>query len=371
VLSRFFSIGYRPFYLLGAGWAILAIPAWTLSWLGELPAPRVDIAWHSHEMLFGFAPAIVAGFLLTAVRNWTGRETAHGLGLSGLAALWLCGRIGVWAGTDVGALFALAFLPALAAVIAAPILAARNRRNYGVIAILLLWSAGHALFLAVQFGMLEWRWREAALDMALGALALLLAVVGGRVIPAFTANAVAAAKPRRWPVVEALALGGLVVLIAARVLGSAGFLPSTPVRVIAGVVALAHGVRLLGFVPWRTWGNVLLAALPLGYVWLPIHLALVAADARARAVHALTVGAVGGMMLAMMTRSALGHGGRPLVAGPWEIACFVLIQCAAMARLRTEWAAAAGLLFAAAFAVYLVRYVPILWGAPPVAAVAR
>lgn len=352
----FLSFGFRPFYLLGAAWAAIAVPMWALSYLG-VGAWRLDWIWHAHEMLFGFAPAIVAGFLLTAARNWTGRETASGVGLGALALLWLLGRVGIATGLPGGALVAASFLPVLAVVVARPILGSRNRRNYLIPIILLAWSAAQSGFLLAAAAVIDGRYLTVIVDTALAALTLLITLIGGRVIPAFIANAVPGAEPRRWPVVEFIAFGGIVLLVVAQ----SGLLDAGFVAPIAAVTAAAHLVRLLGFVPWHARKDVLLLALPLGYVWLPIHFALVAFDRTSAATHALTVGAVGGMMLAMMTRSALGHTGRALVAGPAEIACFALIHASALARMHDGQLGLAAGLFAAAFAVFLIRYAPMLW----------
>lgn len=363
------SIGFRPFYLLGAAWAVIAVPVWALSWFGQSPATAIDLDWHVHEMLFGFAPAIVAGFLLTAVRNWTGRDTVHGVPLACLAGVWLLGRAGIWTGGALGTLLAASFLPLLLVAVARPIFASRNRRNYGVPAILALWFAGHVGYLLATHGVVEHVWLGVGQDLGFGALALLLALIGGRVIPAFTANAVATARPRRWAVLEAIALWGLVALVLLEVLARLAWMSPEWVRAWAGVVGVVHLIRLAGFAPWHTVRDALLLALPLGYVWLPVHFLLIAFDATRLATHALSVGAIGGMMLAMMTRSALGHTGRDLRAGPFEIACFALVHGAALLRMTAalqpngNWVVYAAIAFAAAFAVFLVKYVPMLIGA--------
>ncbi len=368
-MTPLMSIGFRPFYLLGAAWAVIAILAWALAWRGAPPAGAITLDWHVHEMLFGFAPAIVAGFLLTAVRNWTGRDTAHGGALALLAAIWLVGRVGMLAGGALGAVLAASFLPMLIVAVTRPILASRNRRNYGVPAMLAMWTVGQVAYLSATHGLVTYLWRGIGQDLGFGALALLLALIGGRVIPAFTANAIAAARPRRWAAIEALALWGLAALVVGEALAKLGWVPRDWLRVWAGVVAIAHVIRLVGFVPWHTVREPLLLALPLGYAWLPVYFLLLAFDATRLATHALSVGAIGGMMLAMMTRSALGHTGRALRAGPVEIACFVLVHGAALLRVaatlpsNTDWVSYAAAAFAAAFAMYLIKYVPILIGA--------
>jgi len=358
----FLSWGFRPFYLLGAAWAAFAVPLWVLSYRGIAGTHGVDLIWHAHEMLFGFAPAIAAGFLLTAVRNWTGRPTASGALLAALALLWVLGRIGMLTANGWGAAVAAAFLPALLVVVARPIIGARNRRNYGVLAILTFWSVTQALYIAAVFGVIGAVWHGVAVKLVLGALALLTSLIAGRVIPAFTANAVPKAQPVQWPFIEFVALWGLAAFVVANASTAAGVLSNGITQALAAVVGTAHLIRLIGFKPWLTWRNPLLLALPLGYMWIPIHLLFFAMGEDLRATHALAVGAVGGLMLAMMTRSALGHTGRALTAGGAEILCFVLIQAAAVVRMFPEWLAWSGTLFAAAFLVFLIRYAPILIG---------
>jgi len=370
-VTALLSLGLRPFYLLGAA-AALTVPLWALVYLHGRPLGPVDLAWHAHEMVFGFAPAVIAGFLLTAAANWTGRTTATGGALAALAGLWLAGRVGIATGTAAGAVVAAAFLPALAIVIARPILASRNQRNYGVVAVLATLATFDATYLLAGFGAIDGVWQRAAAQGALGVVALLVAFIGGRVIPAFTANAVPDARPRRILALDAAALGGLALLAALDVASAAGWSWPGLVPALCAVLALLHALRLALFEPWKTRHNRLLVALPLGYLWIVVYLAMRASGSSLLATHALTVGAIAGMMIAMMTRSALGHTGRALTAGPFETTALLLVHVAALVRVvgpaidagaYAIWIGVSSVLFAAAFVTFLVRYVPILFRA--------
>ena len=287
------SIGFRPFYLGAALFASLAIPAWYAAYAGWLPleGPLPGLAWHSHEMLFGFAPAVIGGFLLTSVRAWTGRPTLEGVGLALLVSLWFLGRVLLVTGpAEVAIPFDLSFLPLLALALSIPLVRTGNWRNTFVIPILLglgLLSAAHH---GAYRGWMNPVWAPRSQIVAVDLIAVLLAVIGGRVIPAFSANAVDGLQPRRWVGVEVLALGLLIGLILLDLTGGAEtFLPARAVRVVLGVAGLA--------------------------------------------LHSLTVGAMAGLMLAMMTRSSLGHTGRTLRAGAPETLMFVSIHAAALARV--------------------------------------
>lgn len=374
----FLSIGFRPFYLAAALFAAVAIPAWFAAYRGwlVLEAPLPGMAWHAHEMVFGFAPAVISGFLLTAVRNWTGRPTPAGGALAALAGLWLAGRVLQLTGPALpAALLDIAFLPAVAAALAVPLWQSRNRRNAFVVPLLLtlggLGAAHHGAYLGWTDGV----WASRAVTVALDLIALLLTVIGGRVVPAFSANAVPGLRPRRWPVVEALAIGLLLVIVLLEISGAAAGLPRPWLQALFATAGAVHLVRLAGWQPWATRGNVLLLVLPLGYLWLPLHLLLRAGLDGAGgqmapiALHALTVGAMAGLMLAMMTRSALGHTGRPLTAGPWERVMFLAIHLAAATRVlgpwiwpgaHAAWIAVSAVCWTVAFAAFAARYLPIV-----------
>lgn len=375
--SPLLSLGFRPFYLLAALFALLAVPLWIASWLGAAqPGSYLGgVAWHGHEMVFGFAAAVIAGFLLTAVRNWTGLPTPTGAPLAGLALLWLLARVLMLTGpAAIAAIIDAAMLPALGAAVGVPIWRSRNTRNYKILLLLAALMGLNMLFHLAHLNIVSGALERTALMGALDLIAILIAVVGGRVIPAFTENAFPALRLRRVPAVETVALGTLVLVLAAGLLRPWLQLPGAVWVTLLALAAAAHVARLMLWQPLKTRRNPLLWMLPAAYAWIPIALALRALAEAGEispiaATHGLTVGAMGGLMLAMMMRSALGHTGRPLAAGPFEIAAFLLVQIAAIVRVFAGiiWpesyqvsVMASGVLWSLAFAVFLVRFAPML-----------
>jgi len=371
------ALGFRPFYLVAAIFAVAAVPAWLLSYAGgiQLGDYLRGVIWHSHEMIFGFAPAVIAGFLLTAVRNWTGRPTPIGAPLAGLATLWLVARILMLSGpANFAALIDILFLPVLGIAVAIPIWRSRNSRNYKVLAVLTVLTLANACYHLAGLAVLPIGFARVSMTAALDVIAILIAIIGGRVIPAFIGNAVKGSNPRHSVSVEIASIGALVVILIIGVMA-----PWIPVSnnvwfSLFIIAAVGQGVRLLLWQPLRARGNPLLWMLPAAYAWLPISLALRALELQSiistgAAVHAFTVGAIASMMVAMMMRSALGHSGRALVAGPAEIGVFALLQMSAAVRVLAasivpgiyrEAMIVAGVLWTLAFAVFLLRYWPIL-----------
>lgn len=360
-----FSLGFRPFYLLAGAYAAAAVPLWALQYGGVLP--RGNPLWHAHEMLFGYAFAVIAGFLFTAVRNWTGRPTPAGAALAGVAALWVAARVLAPVSLQAAGWAGMAFAVAVAWGIGRPLVASGNRRNYFFIALMLaLGAAG----LALQ------AWPRAALAIGLDLVLFIMAVMAGRVVPAFTNNAVAGAGARRVAAIERAALGSILALIALDALGVAAeaAAPELLAAVVALAAAAAHAARLALWAPLATRGRPILWILHLSYGWIVVHLALrgLAGLGLAPAVlatHALTVGAIGGLTLGMMTRTARGHTARPLVAGPMEVAAYLLVQAAAAVRVLMPlavpgWYVAsvslAAALWSAAFALFTIAFFPIL-----------
>jgi uncharacterized protein involved in response to NO len=269
----------------------------------------------------------------------------------------------------------LAFLPLLATALAVPLWQAGNRRNAFVVPLLLALAALSAAHHGAYRGWVDAIWASRAQTVAMDLVAVLLAVIGGRIIPAFSANAVRGLKPRSWPAIEALAPGLLVLMVLLEVSGLAQRLPMLWMRILLGAAALAHLIRLLGWQPWATRRNLLLLVLPLGYLWLPVHLLLratldaVPGTMSPPALHALSVGAMAGLMLAMMTRSALGHTGRALAAGSAETVAFLAIHVAALTRVAgpllwpsayVTWMGVSALLWMVAFTAFAARYAPIV-----------
>ena len=300
--------------------------------------------------------------------------------LAGLFALWLMGRIlnltGPW---PIAAWVDSSFLPALALTLAVPLIRAGNHRNLFVVPLLLALGAANLLHHSVYLGWLGWLQMPSlppsvAINTAVGLIALLMTIIGGRVIPAFSANAIQGLQAQRWLSIEVLAFGSMVAIILHDL---TPWFWGLPPRLFAGLLllaALAQIIRLCGWQPWRTRANGLLLMLPVAYAWLPAYLLLRAALGDSPtvippvALHALVLGGMTGLMVAMMTRSALGHTGRPLVAGTAELLIFWGIQLGALVRVLsptlagpyTVWIAVAGLAVTLAFAIMAVRYWPIL-----------
>jgi len=358
--SRFalFDLGFRPLYLLAGAYAALSVPIWALQYTGWLPG--ANILWHAHEMIFGFAFAVIAGFLLTAVRAWTGRPTPTGTALAAIAALWVLARalafVSLPAAAAVGALFALA----LGWGIGRPLVAAGNQRN--LFFILLVLGLGAA-------GIVVQRYPQLGIAIGLDVVLLVMTVVAGRVIPAFTNNAVRGAGARRHAWVEFGAIGSILALIAADASARTELAAS-----FAMLAAALHAARLALWAPLQTLRRPILWILHLSYAWIVVHLALRGLAGFgfvpvAAATHALTVGAIGGMTLGMMTRTTRGHTARPLVAGRAEIAAYVLVHGAAFARVLAPLVPPAAsltatlvsaLLWCAAFSIFVAAYAPIL-----------
>lgn len=370
------ALGFRPFYLLASAFAALSIALWGLQFAGLLPHAYLQgPLWHAHEMLFGFALAVVVGFLFTAGRNWSGQDTPTGLPLAALAGLWLAGRLLVltpwgWAAALVNTAFPLAAAVALGI----PFYKARNTRNYFFVGLLALMGLAQ---LAVHLSALGvWSlpgW--AGIGLGLDVMLFVMAVMAGRVTPMFTNNGVPGAKATRQPQLEKLALGLVLALLLADVLQLGGI----ALALLALAACLAHLARWWLWQPWKTLRVPLVWVLHMAYLWIPVHLLLRALAALAwvpasAATHALTAGAMGCMVMGMMTRTALGHTGRALRAGPTELACYALIGSAALVRvflpllapaLTFQAVLLASLLWSCGFAWYALAYWPILSRARP------
>ena len=345
------NLGFRPFYLLAGLFAVLALALWTAQFAGWLAGAAYmrDPLWHAHEMIFGYAFAVIAGFLFTAVTNWTSRPTPTGLTLAAIVALWVAGRVLLAISWPLLAAAAdTAFALALAAGIGVPLLASGNRRNYFFIALLLAIGGANLAFHLAMSGRLEIPVRD-MLQLGLNLIAFIMALMGGRVIPMFTANAVPRARPVRRLWLERVALTSLLVLLAADL----ARLPPAVVAVIAGISGAAHAWRLALWQPLLTRGTPLVWILHTSYAWLVLYLVLRALAGFGivpsnLATHALTIGAIGGMTLGMMTPPAPTRWGAPHPEEAEKAGCFLLILLAA----------AVGSLFPAGAAV-------VLWGGIP------
>lgn len=368
-----FALGFRPFFLAAAIWAVLLMTLWLAVLGGHLePGAMTPAVWHGHEMLFGFTVAVIAGFLLTAAQNWTGIPTPSGTPLAGLFLLWLAGRLGfLIPGLPAWplALMDLAFLPVLALVLAWPIMKARQLHNYPFPIMLLALAAANAM---VHLEGVGWASDTAGLGLHLATYVVvtMIVVVGGRVIPNFTDNRLRT-HAQRWKIIERpMPAITLAALLAALIV------PDSPVTaLLAGLAAVTHAVRLAGWYTSKYWSVPLLWILHLGYAWIALGFALLAVSAaglgtaRGGALHAFTAGGIGVLTLGMMARVALGHTGRLLEAAPLMTVAFVAINLAALIRvglplffpaLQAAAMTAAGLAWMFAFGLFAALYTPIL-----------
>lgn len=368
--------GFRPFFLAAAGFAALILPVWLLTLSGAIaPSRYMDaVTWHAHEMIFGFTVAVIAGFLLTAVANWTGKETIVGRPLLAVCGLWIAGRVAMaFAGElprGVPALVDLAFLPLLAAAIARPLAATRNRRNFVMVAILAaLWLANLAVHLDALDVLPDVR-RRATL-FALDVVVLLVVVISGRVIPMFTKNATLATTVRSLPGLDKAAI---VAMAATALVGVASNDPRVG-GVAAAITAVLVAARAITWGAERTAKHPLLWILHAGHAWIVVGLLLRAAAVLTTMVpmsaanHALTVGAIGALTLGMMTRVSLGHTGRLLASTTAMTLSFAFLSLAALVRVfvpildMTSYRPSlfvSGGLWTAAFVVFAVVCAPIL-----------
>jgi len=374
-----FRGAFRPFFLGSAGWGLIALALWlsVLAGLFGLPSRLDAVTWHRHEMLFGFVGAAVAGFMLTAIPNWTGRLPIAGKPLAALFALWLAARLAVLFSGAVGvvpaAVLDVGFFVLLAVVAAREVLAANNR-NLPIVGIVLLFAAANAADHAAAAGLpviadLGWR-------LGLSLVVLLISLVGGRITPSFTRNwLVKRGLDRRLPVqpgrfdlaviaVTALALLAWMTAPAGPVVGS--------LLLAAAALQLARLGRWGG---WRSSRDPLVLVLHLAYAWIPVGLALLALSsldggvAQSAGVHALTAGAMGTMILAVMTRASLGHTGRELRANGATVAIYALATLGALVRVAGSlgWAdhgpamQVSGLAWGGALLLFLAAYAPVLW----------
>jgi uncharacterized protein involved in response to NO len=374
------SRGLRPFFLMAGACALALVPTWVAMLNGLLPAPTwlTPPWWHAHEMLFGFVAAAASGFLLTAVPSWTGSEPVAGRGLAALVALWLAGRVVMALAGRLPpiavAVVDLAYLPVLAVVLARPLLHSGQWRNYGFVVILLALATAN-LLTHLDATQLVGGVAHTGLRLAVFLVAALIVIIGGRIVPLFTLNALrragSEAEVRSRPWVNRLAIAGVVLFIALEMVA-----PRTRwTGASALLAALLLLVRMSGWQTLRTLRDPLVWSLHLGYAWVAIGLGCIGlADLFGlvpwtSGVHALTAGAFGTMTLAVMTRAALGHTGRPLQAPRGIPEAYLLVTAGALLRtiapvlLPYDLLAAlavAGGLWAAAFALFLAVYVPIL-----------
>ncbi len=374
-----FAYGFRPFFLLAATYGVFSPTAWTIAYLWGLPFPGAEAPtlWHAHEMLFGFAAAAAAGFLLTAVPAWTGTPAPAGTPLVLLSLLWLGGRVVLWVAdvlpAGIVAAADLLLIPALLLLVARPVVAAGKIRNVPVLLLVGLLFAGNVLYHAEALGWTADTARPGVL-LATYAFVLLVVMISGRIIPAFTGNALRAAGSDIEVRTAPLAQKGAILFTLLALVGNLVALPAP----VTGTAALAAAVALV----WRmrfwhtakTLDAPILWILHLAHAWLPIAFLLLggakiwAWPTEDAALHALTAGVIGTAIIAVMSRAGLGHTGRPLKAPPAVVAGYLCVTGAALLRVAGAIATdflvpafvGAGVLWSLAFALFVVVFIPIL-----------
>jgi uncharacterized protein involved in response to NO len=369
------SAGFRPFFLGASIWAAVAVPLWLGAYAEGLVMPTrlTPAVWHAHEMVFGYAAAAVAGFLLTAIPNWTGRMPLQGGPLAILLLLWVIGRAAVLLSTATGAPAAaiadLVFPGVFLAVVAKEVLAGKNWRNLPMLGALSLLLVGNLLVHLAALGLADTA--ELGNRLGIATLLMLISLVGGRIIPSFTHNWLAKTRTAASPPVPAGRFDLVVLIVTGLALLVWAIAPDAVMTPWATLVAgIAVALRLSRWRGLSTAREPLLLILHVGYGWLALGLLLLGLNdligllPETAALHALTVGAVGTMTLAVMTRASLGHTGRPLTAGSVTKAIYALITLAAVLRVVSplvgNWTELAlwlaGAAWSGAFGLFAVSY---------------
>jgi len=367
-----FSMGFRPFFLAAGVWGALAVPLWLAGFFGWLPHITRD--WHVHEMLFGYLSSVIAGFLLTAIPNWTGRLPVTGAPLVLLFSLWCVGRLAMLVAPEsvAAAFLDSLFLVALAGVVAREVIAGKNVRNLPVCVMVGLLATANVLthLRFVDTGLAALGERG-----ALAAVAMLLALIGGRITPSFTRNWLAKRQSPSLPTpsgrfdMVVLAITALALLTW---IGAPDLAPTGAGLALAGLLNAARLSRWCGRL---TFAEPLVTILHIGYGWLALALMLMGghvlapdAIASAAGVHALTAGAFGVMTLAVMTRATRGHTGQPLTADRATQALYALVNAGALVRVAAPFfpnlygpfLMVAAFLWSGAFVVFVAAYAPLL-----------
>ena len=368
------ALGFRPFFSAAAVAAILLMLIWLTTWVGRLRIPDYygSIGWHSHEMLFGYAAAVIAGFLLTAVRNWTGVNTPTGTPLALLVLIWLAGRLvpflaGLLPAWLV-ALADLAFLPALALAIAPALWRGSQKVNRIFVPLLLLMALANLLVHLQALGVAGSATR--GMDMMLFMVVFLVALLGGRVMPFFTQAVIPGFKATRRQWLEYTTMGAFAVLIGLQLFAS----PPLLTGLVALLLALTQTLRVAGWHHPGVWRIPILWVLYTGILWLIAGLLLLALSSFGLlgsnlAKHALGVGGIGILTLGMMARVSLGHSGRPIEPARSIAIAFILLNVAAALRVfgpllpfgaYTFWVHLAGGIWIICFLLFCRVYLPIL-----------
>lgn len=379
-LAAFLSLGFRPFFLGASVFAVVAIGLWVLALrVDGLIAPVYDKAvWHTHEMLFGYGSAVLSGFLLTAVPNWTGRKPLAGAGLGALFMLWLAGRIAMIAPVPVWVSAPLdsAFLPVVALIMLREIAGAKNWRNLMVLGPIVLFALANGIFHGEAIGR---GFSEYGTRLGLAALVLLVMLIGGRIVPAFTRNWLVKQGTDRRPAGFGR-FDGITLLVSVAALGLWVLVPVGVITGIGlGIAAGLHGVRLSRWAGLATLKDPLLFVLHCAYAMIPAGLALLALGAgtgdvatRIAALHLLGIGVIGGMTMSVMIRASLGHTGRALKADMWIgaglVSIFISAGLRVLAAFVPEQAVLIDLsagLWMAGFGLFVLRIGPSLLRSRP------
>ncbi len=375
----FLGHGFRPFFLLGALYSVVTLLIWggVSAGYGSPPTFMLDpVSWHAHEMIFGFTMAIVAGFLLTAVANWTGGKPVRQIQLVGLCVVWFAGRVVM--NFDLGLpeitiiVVEGAFILTLVLSLSIPLIKTWNKRNFVFLILLSILLACDMTFLFTQ--------ESTALYVAVMIIVAMISLIGGRIIPAFTVVAIHGrgeeAKQTPQEKLDAMALLSLALIILALIfIGQEGVI----LAITAFLSAIIHALRLRRYHTRRILGDPMVLILHVGYSWVIVGLLLLGVSALdflpfSISLHAFTAGAIGSMTLGVMCRVALAHTGRNLHATKLTILSFLLLQCAALMRVfglviapdyTAELLTGSATLWALCFALYILIYAPILWKPGP------
>ncbi len=373
-ISPLLRLAFRPLFLLGGAFGCIAILLWGLALFGLVQLSPVGniLFWHSHEMIFGFGCAIVAGFLLTAMQNWTGLRAPHGTPLFLLVLCWLAARLLLLFGAALPvllvALVDVLFLPMAALLLARPILAIGQWRNLFFVPVLLLLTICNTVsWIGLAFN--DYMLQQHGLYSAVILLTLVMSIMGGRVLPMFTANGTQSKKVEPLVWLDRIALGLLWLVFIQQFLKLENFLPHPFIGALYGVAAVLLAIRCWRWKIWITFRVPLLWSLHLAYWFIPLGLGLFAlyysgislfghAVLKSTALHALTAGAMGSMIIAMMARVSLGHTGRPLQVSTLMVPAFVLVIAAGICRslLLLLWPAMTQALLLLAIGCWVLGY---------------
>jgi uncharacterized protein involved in response to NO len=382
-MHPFLSYAFRPFFLLNALFALVIVIVWVMVLLGSGPAtlPANTMLWHGHEMIVGFAMATIAGFILTAVATWTGRPPVSGLSLLLLVLAWILGRVVMMVAGQMPhwlvALLDMAFPLLLCLLAAREIIGAGNRRNFPIVGITAVLAILNLFYHLGAMQLLPGAERM-AIYLLIHTILLLVTVIAGRVVPNFTANWLRARGATRLPANDALVDRLTIVVTVAVGIGASTAPTSTVTGLVAFAAAVLHVMRLSRWCGLATVDEPLLFVLHIAYAWLPIGYALTGCVAfgwlfaPTAALHALTMGAIGGMILAMTTRVSLGHTGRPLMASRLTVVAYLMLGLAVIVRVLGPLVSAdylatvelSALCWVFAFAIFAWVYWPVLTGPP-------